>query len=61
MRRENILLFSVNQNKTIRKYVKTGKLLTNIVEITGGLNNGEQIKITVQQNLADYSFLQIIN
>ncbi|MBU1097025.1 MAG: efflux RND transporter periplasmic adaptor subunit [Bacteroidetes bacterium] len=54
-------VFAVNQNKALRKYVKTGRLLKNGVEITGGLNDGEQIVITGQQKLVDNSSIRIVN
>lgn len=54
-------VYAVNQNKAVRKYVKTGKLLKNGVEITGGLNEGEQIVVAGQQKLVDNSSIRIVN
>jgi RND family efflux transporter MFP subunit len=54
-------VFAVNGDKAFRKYVTTGKLLRNGVEITGGLNNGEQIVITGQQKLDDNTPVRIVN
>jgi RND family efflux transporter MFP subunit len=54
-------VFAVNQNKAVRKYVKTGKLLTNGVEITCGLNNGEKIVVAGQQKLVDNSLVRMVN
>jgi RND family efflux transporter MFP subunit len=54
-------VYAVNQNKAIRKYVKTGKLLTNGVEITTGLNDGEQVVVAGQQKLVDNSSIRIVN
>lgn len=48
-------VYVVNANKAVRKYVKTGKLLSNGVEITEGLNDGEQIVVAGQQKLVDNS------
>ena len=53
-------VYAVNGNKAFRKYVTTGKLLRNGVEITGGLNNGEQIVITGQQKLDDNTPVRIV-
>lgn len=54
-------VYAVNQNKATRKYVKTGKLLKNGVEIIEGLNDGEQIVVVGQQKLVDNSSIQIVN
>jgi len=48
-------------NKSIRKYVKTGKLLNDGVEILNGLNYGELVVVTGQQRLVDNSPVHIIN
>ncbi len=54
-------VYAINQNKAIKKYVKTGKLLKNGVEITEGLEAGEQVVVAGQQKLVDNSLVQIIN
>ena len=54
-------VYVVNKNKAVRKYVKTGKLLSNGVEITEGLNDGEQIVVAGQQKLVDNSSVHIVN
>jgi membrane fusion protein, multidrug efflux system len=54
-------VYAVNEDKAFRKYVTTGKLLRNGVEITGGLNNGELIVITGQQKLDDATPVRIVN
>jgi RND family efflux transporter MFP subunit len=53
-------VFAVNREKAVRKYVKTGKLLKNGVEITGGLNDGKRIVVTGQQKLVDNSSIRIV-
>lgn len=42
-----------SKNKAIRKYVTTGALLNNGIEIKGGLNIGENVVIAGHQNLTD--------
>lgn len=54
-------VYTVNQNKAIRKYVKTGRLLENGVEVIEGLSDGEQIVVVGQQKLVDNSLIQIVN
>jgi RND family efflux transporter MFP subunit len=54
-------VYAVNGDKAFRKYVTTGKLLRNGVEITSGLNNGEQIVVTGQQKLDDNTPVRIVN
>lgn len=54
-------VYVVENNKAVRKYVKTGKLLKNGVEITEGLNDGEQIVVAGQQKLVDNSSIRIVN
>ena len=54
-------VYAVNQNKAARKYVKTGRLLTDGVEITEGLNDGEQVVVAGQQKLVDNSSINIVN
>jgi membrane fusion protein, multidrug efflux system len=54
-------VYAVNQNKAVKKYVKTGKLLNNGVEITEGLEAGEQVVVTGQQKLVDGSLVHIVN
>jgi membrane fusion protein, multidrug efflux system len=53
-------VYAVRQDIAVKKYVQTGKLLNNGVEITGGLNNGEQVVIAGQQKLVDNSIIRII-
>jgi len=54
-------VYAVNGNRAVRKYVKTGKLLKNGVEIIEGLEAGEQVVVAGQQKLVDGSLVQIIN
>lgn len=56
-------VYAINtaQNRANRRYVGTGKLLRDGVEITGGLKEGEEIVITGQQKLADNSLVHIAN
>ena len=54
-------IYAVNQNKAVRKYVKTGRLLKNGIEITEGLNDGEEIVVAGQQKLVDNSLIHIVN
>ena len=54
-------VYSVNNDKAMRKYVTTGKLLKSGVEIVDGLNDGEEIVISGQQNLVDNSTIKIVN
>jgi RND family efflux transporter MFP subunit len=54
-------VYVVDRNKAVRKYVKTGKLMNNGVEITSGLNEGEQIVVTGQQKLIENSSVKIVN
>jgi RND family efflux transporter MFP subunit len=54
-------VYAVNANKAVRKYVKTGELLSNGIEITEGLNDGEQIVVAGQQKLVDNSSVHIVN
>ncbi|MBU0475475.1 MAG: efflux RND transporter periplasmic adaptor subunit [Bacteroidetes bacterium] len=56
----NNFVYVVNQNKAVRKHVMTGRLLRNGVEVTSGLNEGEQIVVTGQQKLVDNSLIQIV-
>lgn len=53
-------VYAVIQNKAVRKYVTIGKLLKNGVEITSGLNEGEQIVVTGHQKLVDNSLISIV-
>jgi membrane fusion protein, multidrug efflux system len=54
-------VYAVNGNKAVRKYVKTGKLLNNGVEVIEGLETGERVVITGQQKLVDNSLVHIVN
>jgi RND family efflux transporter MFP subunit len=54
-------VYAVNNNKAEKKFVKTGELLNNGVEVTEGLESGEQVVITGQQKLVDGSLVHIIN
>jgi RND family efflux transporter MFP subunit len=53
-------IYAVINNKAVRKFVKTGKLLTDGVEITEGLSESEQIVVAGQQKLADNSTVNIV-
>lgn len=50
-----------SQNKAIRKYVTTGALLNNGIEIKSGLNIGENVVVAGQQNLTDNAQVTIAN
>lgn len=54
-------VYAVNQNKAMKKYVTTGKLLKSGVEVTEGLNSGEQIVVAGLQKLVDNSLVHIVN
>jgi RND family efflux transporter MFP subunit len=54
-------VYVVDQNKAVRKYITTGNLLKNGVEITEGLNDGEEIVVAGQQKLVDNSPVRIAN
>lgn len=54
-------VYVVDKNKAFRKYVKTGKLLSDGIEITEGLNDGEQIVVAGQQKLVEGSLVKIVN
>jgi RND family efflux transporter MFP subunit len=48
-------------SRAVRKYINTGRLLRDGVEITGGLSAGEQVVVTGQQKLTDNSPVKIVN
>jgi RND family efflux transporter MFP subunit len=54
-------VYTIKNNTATRKNVKTGKLMQNGVEITEGLDSGEQIVVTGQNKLVDNSLVKIIN
>jgi membrane fusion protein, multidrug efflux system len=56
-------VFSVDgiQNRVSRKYVETGRLLNEGIEITNGVSAGELIVIAGQQKLVDNSLVQIVD
>lgn len=54
-------VYAVYQNKAVKRYVQTGRLLKNGVEITSGITSGEQIIVTGQQKLVDNSSIRIVN
>lgn len=54
-------VYAVADNKAVRKYVKTGKLLLNGIEITEGLNDGDIIVVAGQQKLSNNSLVRIVN
>lgn len=54
-------VYVVDKNKAFRKYVKTGKLLSDGIEITEGLDDGEQIVVAGQQKLVEGSLIKIVN
>lgn len=56
-----VYAFDENSNRAVKKYISTGKLLRDGVEVTGGLNSGDQIIITGQQKLTDNSPVKIVN
>jgi len=55
-------VFSLNpsQSVALRKYVKTGRLFKNGVEISEGLNEGEWVVIAGQQKLVDQAPVELI-
>ena len=54
-------VYAVHKNKAVKKFIKTGKLLTNGIEITEGLNPGEIIVVAGLQKLVDNSSVNIVN
>jgi len=56
-------IYSVNisTGRAARKYIKTGNLLTDGIEITDGLNEGEVVVVTGQHKLVDGSKVNILN
>lgn len=54
-------VYTVNQNKAVKKYVSTRKLLKNGIEIIAGLNEGEQVVVAGLQKLVDNSLIRIVN
>lgn len=54
-------VYAVYQNKAVKKYVSTGKLLKNGVEIKSGLSEGELIVTSGQQKIVNNSFVRIVN
>lgn len=54
-------VYIVNNNQAVRKYVEAGKLLSNGVEITAGLIEGDQIVVSGQQKLVDGLPVHIVN
>ncbi len=54
-------VYVVSNGKATRKYIKTGKLLSEGVEVTEGLSSGEQVVVASQQRIVDNSSVQIVN
>lgn len=54
-------VYVVQNNRAIRKYVKTGKLLSNGIEITDGLKDGDVVIVAGQQKLCNNSLIHISN
>ena len=54
-------VYAVNQNKAVKKYITTGKLLKSGVEVQEGLEAGELVIVTGQQKLVDNSLVHIVN
>ncbi len=54
-------VYAVYQDKAVKKYIKTGKLLKSGVEVTEGLNLGEQIVVAGFQKLVDNSLISIVS
>jgi len=50
-----------SQNKAVRKYVKTGEILNNGIEIINGLNNNETVVVAGQHKLVDNANVRIVN
>ncbi|HPR89365.1 MAG TPA: efflux RND transporter periplasmic adaptor subunit [bacterium] len=55
-----IFAIDTAQNRAARKYVKTGRLLKNGIEITEGVRAGEWVVITGQQKLVDQSPVEMV-
>jgi membrane fusion protein, multidrug efflux system len=55
-----VFTLEASQKQAVRKYVKTGKLLNNGVEVIEGISDGETIVTAGQHKLADHSFVSII-
>jgi len=56
-----VYVIDTSKSTAVRKFVITGKLLKNGVEIIDGLVEGEQIVTSGQQKLVDNSLVHIIN
>ncbi len=54
-------VYVVSQDKAMKKYVTTGKLLKDGIEIINGLTEGELIVIAGQQKLVDNSSVHVVN
>jgi membrane fusion protein, multidrug efflux system len=54
-------VYVVKDHKAVKRYVETGELLKNGVEIEDGLRAGEQIVVAGQQKLVDHSMVRIAN
>lgn len=50
-----------NGTRVERKNVKTGRLMTDGIEITSGLHAGEKVVVAGQQKLVDNASVQIVN
>ena len=44
----------------VKKFIKTGKLLSEGIEISSGLKKGELIVVTGQQKLSNFSIVKVI-
>ena len=54
-------VYVVDENTAKIKLVKTGKLLSNGIEIITGLEEGEKIVIAGQQKLVNHSSVHVVN
>ncbi len=54
-------VYITNQNKASKKYVKTGRLLKNGIEIIEGLNPGDKVVVEGSHKLVDGSIINIVN
>ncbi|HVN49220.1 MAG TPA: efflux RND transporter periplasmic adaptor subunit, partial [Bacteroidota bacterium] len=55
-----VFMLDASGKQAFRKYIKTGKLLNNGVEVTEGIEYGATVVTAGQHKLADHSFVSII-
>lgn len=54
-------IYTVENNRAKRKYVKAGRLLNDGIEISGDISEGELVVVAGQQKLVDNSKVNIVN